>query len=113
MIKDSTVKAVDAMLRHIYTSEIPSFMGQEENLHLLQLADMYKLDRLKFACADNIMARLNISNCISSFITISRYSSAVPDSRFMLQVNKFMRCKKKQVIEQSDWEEEFVKEYPD
>jgi len=112
-IKDSTVEAVDAMLRHIYTSELPSYEGQEETLHLLQLADMYQLDRLKFACADSIVARLTISNCISSFVTISRYFGSDPDSRVMQQVKKFMRCKKKQVINQSGWEEEFLKKYPD
>ena len=75
VIRDSKVKAVEVMLSHIYTGEIPSYLGQEGNLHLLQLADIYGLDRLKCACADNIVTRLSIST------VVWRYRPPVPPGR--------------------------------
>ena len=42
---------------------IPSNLDQEKNLHLLQLADMYRLDMLKAACAEKIVTSLSIDNC--------------------------------------------------
>ena len=42
---------------------IPSNLDQEKNLHLLQLADMYRLDMLKAACAGKIVTSLSIDNC--------------------------------------------------
>merc|ERR1719369_1699004 len=37
VIKNSMVKTVEFMLSYIYTGDIPGYLGQEENLHLLQL----------------------------------------------------------------------------
>jgi len=107
IIEDSTVEAVEAMLKHIYTGDIPTNLDQEKNLHLLQLADMYRLDMLKSACAENIVTSLNIANCISSFITISSYFQDNPENRFKKLVNMFMKCNAKQLInEQGDkWKE--------
>ena len=114
IIRDSAVEAVEAMLKHIYTCDIPSNLGQEMNLHLLQLADMYRLDRLKSACAENIVNTLSIANCISSFIAIHRYFRDDPENRFKKVVNMFMRCNAKQVIkeQEDDWKE-LGKKYPD
>ena len=114
IIRDSAVEAVEAMLKHIYTCDIPSNLDQEMNLHLLQLADMYCLDRLKSACAENIVNSLSIANCISSFIAISRYFHDGPENRFKKMANMFMRCNAKQVIteQEDDWKE-LTKKYPD
>ena len=88
--------------------------GQEMNLHLLQLADMYRLDGLKSTCAENIVNSLSIANCISSFIAISRYFHDGPENRFKKRVNMFMKCNAKQVIrEQEDEWKELAKKYPD
>ena len=114
VIKESTVEAVEAMLKHIYTGDIPSNLDQEKNLDLLQLADMYRLDMLKSACAEKIVTSLSIANCLSSFITISRYFHDNPENKFKKMVNMFMRCKAKQVTyEQEDTWKELAKKYPD
>ena len=112
VIKDSSIKAVEVMLRYIYTGDIPCYLGEEENLHLLQLADMYHLERLKIACGGNIVNRISISKCISNYITISRYFGSDPDNRFKKMVNKFMWCQAEQVMKQDDWKE-LLREYPD
>jgi len=112
VIKDSTIEAVEVMLKHIYTSGIPSYLGQEEALSLLRVPDMYCLDSLKFECADNIVTRLGVSNCIHNFITMSRYFSSDPANLCRQMVNKCMRSKAEEVTEQDDWKES-VKEYPD
>jgi len=100
-IKDTTVEAVEEMLKYIYTGKIPE--DEQLNSDLLQLADMYVLDTLKIACGEGILAKLNISNCIPSYIMIDRFFT--PENRVRNMLDLFMRCKARQVVDSDEWDE--------
>ena len=103
-------EAVEKMLVHIYTGELLELKQNGLNVDLLQLADMYKLDKLKNFCGEDVIDQLSIDNCISSFIIIDRYFSS--DSRERELVKLFMRCKAVQIIESEDWGK-MVKDFPE
>ena len=110
IIEDTTPEAVEKMLVHIYTGELLELKQNGLNVDLLQLADMYKLDKLKDFCGEDVIDQLSIDNCISSFIIIDRYFSS--DSRERELVKLFMRCKAVQIIESEDWGK-MVKDFPE
>jgi len=101
-IKATSCTAVGKMLTYIYSGEQPYVLDSQENIDLLQLADMYMLQNLKLNCGEAIINRLTIDNCISSFITICRYFPA--NARLKELVKLFLRCKAMQVVECEDWE---------
>jgi len=110
VIKNATSEAVERMLEHIYTGEFPELKHDGLNLDILQLADMYKLNRLKYFCGEKIIAQLSTSNCISSFIIIDKYFAT--DSKERELAKLFMRCKAVDIIESDDWGK-MIKEFPD
>jgi len=101
-IKATSYTAVGKMLRYIYSGKQPNLLYYQENVDLLQLADMYMLNNLKLNCGETIINHLTIDNCISSFIIISRYFPA--NARLKELVKLFLRCKAMQVVESEDWE---------
>lgn len=98
-MKDTTVEAVEEMLRYIYTGEISESVDKL-NEDLLQLADMYDLNTLKTACGEVILSKLEVSNCISSYIMADRFFMAETRVRKMLDL--FMTCKAEKVVECED-----------
>eukprot|EP00092_Neocalanus_flemingeri_P095183 GFUD01121092.1.p1 GENE.GFUD01121092.1~~GFUD01121092.1.p1 ORF type:complete len:351 (-),score=71.20 GFUD01121092.1:117-1169(-) len=107
-INDSSVEAVEEMLKYIYTGEIPDKID-ELNVELLYLAEKYQLDPLKFACGGSIVSSLTISTCISSFVTVERHFP--PDSLVRENIDQFLRCNAAQVIESEAWDE-LVEKFP-
>jgi len=101
-IKATSYTAVGKMLRYIYSGKQPNLLDYQDNVDLLQLADMYLLNNLKLYCGETIINHLTIENCIGSFIIINRYFPA--NARLKELVKLFLRCKAVQVVESEDWE---------
>jgi len=101
-IRDSTVEAVEEMLKYIYTGEIP-LVAEKLTLDLLKLADMYDLATLKIACGEAVLTKLNIDNCISSFIMVDRFFTL--EARVRKMIDLFMRCKAKKVVDSDEWDQ--------
>jgi len=94
-------EAVNEMIKHIYTSEIPSD-PEILSVDLLQLADMYQLVSLKDACVENLLASLDVPSCISTFIIMDHYLPL--DKKVRETLTMFMNCKAEEVIETAEWE---------
>ena len=100
VVKESPAKAVEDMLKHIYTGELPDD-PKDLTIDLLNIADMYLLDSLKEACVDNLLDNLDVSSCISTFILADLY---FPDGgKLRDKVVMFMKCKVDQLVEMKDW----------
>eukprot|EP00092_Neocalanus_flemingeri_P087786 GFUD01110846.1.p1 GENE.GFUD01110846.1~~GFUD01110846.1.p1 ORF type:complete len:370 (+),score=95.03 GFUD01110846.1:57-1166(+) len=89
-------KAVEEMLKHIYTGEIPSD-SDILSIELLALADRFFQDSLKTACVENLVASLEVSTCISTFISLDQHLPKGDVSRE--KVLMFIKCNAEKVIE--------------
>eukprot|EP00092_Neocalanus_flemingeri_P033552 GFUD01036475.1.p1 GENE.GFUD01036475.1~~GFUD01036475.1.p1 ORF type:complete len:360 (+),score=77.71 GFUD01036475.1:51-1130(+) len=94
-------KAVEEMLKHIYTGEIPND-SDILSIELLALADRFFLDSLKTACGENLVASLEVSSCISTFVSLDQQLPKDDMSREKVLI--FIKCKAEEVIETADWD---------
>eukprot|EP00092_Neocalanus_flemingeri_P018420 GFUD01019935.1.p1 GENE.GFUD01019935.1~~GFUD01019935.1.p1 ORF type:complete len:237 (+),score=56.11 GFUD01019935.1:432-1142(+) len=94
-------KAVEEMLKHIYTGEIPND-SDILSIELLALADRFFLDSLKTACGENLVASLEVSSCISTFVSLDQ--QLPKDDMSREKVLMFIKCKAEEVIETADWD---------
>jgi len=104
-LTDVPTEAVEELLKHIYTGEIPS---DPENLSIevLHLAVKYQLESLKDACSDYLIASLDVQTCISTFVMVDRYLPQ--DYKVREKVILFMKCKALEVVESEDWDKLIV-----
>ena len=100
-VKEAPAEAVASMLKYIYSGEVP-VDPEKLTPDLLNLAEMYLLDRLKEACLKSLIERLDVASCISTFIMADRYAPSGGNLREM--VIKFMKCKAEEVVAQKDWD---------
>jgi len=100
-VREVPAEVVDEMLKHIYTGEIPND-PEILSIDLLRAADMYKLLSLKAACVENLLASLDVSSCISTFVMMDRFLPH--DKKVREKLTMFMKCKAEEVIESEEWE---------
>eukprot|EP00092_Neocalanus_flemingeri_P021033 GFUD01022787.1.p1 GENE.GFUD01022787.1~~GFUD01022787.1.p1 ORF type:complete len:375 (-),score=78.34 GFUD01022787.1:99-1223(-) len=100
--------AVAEVLKYIYTGEIPND-PELLSFDLLHVADYFQLAILRTACAESILASLDVPSCISTFIMMDRFLPQ--DVRVRERLIMFMKCKAVEVIETDDWEK-LVVSYP-
>ena len=102
VMKENTAEAVEVLLKHIYTGELPD-EKDEITIDVLHIADMYQLDFLKEACLQRLVEGLTVTNCLSTFIMLDRYF--MPKWRTLRnRVMMFMKCKAGEVVEVEDWD---------
>eukprot|EP00092_Neocalanus_flemingeri_P021032 GFUD01022786.1.p1 GENE.GFUD01022786.1~~GFUD01022786.1.p1 ORF type:complete len:213 (-),score=53.13 GFUD01022786.1:185-823(-) len=107
-LKEVPADAVEEVLTYIYTGEIPKD-PEILSFDLLRVADMYQLVSLRTACVENILASLDVSSCISTFILMDRFLPQ--DLQVRETMTMFMKCKAVDVIQTDDWEK-LVASYP-
>eukprot|EP00092_Neocalanus_flemingeri_P094703 GFUD01120434.1.p1 GENE.GFUD01120434.1~~GFUD01120434.1.p1 ORF type:complete len:376 (-),score=78.86 GFUD01120434.1:66-1193(-) len=100
--------AVAEVLKYIYTGEIPND-PELLSFDLLHVADYFQLAILRAACAESILASLDVPSCISTFIRMDRFLPQ--DVRVRERLIMFMKCKAVDVIQTDDWEK-LVASYP-
>jgi len=106
-VKDSNPQAVDAMMKHIYTGDIPEEVKLRP-LELLQLANQYELEDLEEATRDIILTRLTVENAVTTLIEIDRYGAGKTEGKD--QVIEFIKKHAKADVESENWEH-FVNNY--
>ena len=110
-IKDFGPDVIEAMLKFMYASTVPSNeAGREHLAEVMKAADQYQLDLLKNACEESLCSGLNMKNCLISLILGDMY-----------QAEMLKRCSKKMLFENvnevftqssDDWAR-CVKNHPD
>jgi len=99
-VEKVAAEVVKEMIKHIYTGEI-SADPKILSFDLLQLADMYQLVSLKDACAENLLASIDVPNFIETFILMDCYLPL--DKKVRERLAMFMNCKAEEVIETDGW----------
>jgi hypothetical protein len=85
----------------------PLVPGDPEKLTIdfLNIAEMYLLDHLKEACLRNLVEKLEVSSCITTYIMVAdRYLPSDSSGNLRELVIKFMRCKAEEVVETDNWD---------
>jgi len=98
-IRETPAKAVEDMLKYIYSGDVPQ---DPESLttDLLHIASMHQLQPVMEACLRNLVDHLDISSCISTFMLVDRYLPQ--DQHLRKMVIMFMQCKAVEVVEEED-----------
>jgi len=99
VIKEIAAKAVEDMLKYLYSGEIP-IDPEILTTGLLQLADMHQLHPLLEACLKNLIARLEASSCISTLILVDRYQPLNMSLRD--KVIEFIKCQASEGVVEND-----------
>ena len=77
-IKDFSPDVIEAMLKFMYASSVPSNDEDREHLaEVLKAADQYQLDLLKSECENTLCRGLKIDNCLISLILGDMYQAEV------------------------------------
>ena len=109
MIEEIPAEAVKAMLKYLYSGEIPNDT-KNLNSELLQIADMHQLHPLMEACLKTLVESLDLPSCISTFFLVDRYQ---PQNRGLREtVIRFMMCKSMEVVEEDECDK-LVDSHPD
>ena len=99
MIEEIPAEAVEAMLKYLYSGEIPND-PKHLNTELLQIADMHQLHPLMEACLKTLVESLDVPSCISTFILVDRYQ---PQNGSLREtVIEFMKCNAAEVVKEGD-----------
>ena len=98
VIKETSVQAVEDMLKFIYSGDVPED-PKSLTADLLHIANMHQLHPLVEACLKNLVDNLDVPSCISTFMLVDRY---MPQNMREIVI-KFMQCKAIGVVEQEDW----------
>ena len=110
-IKDFSPDVIEAMLKFMYASTVPSNDEDREHLaEVLKAADQYQLDLLKTECENTLCRGLKINNCLISLILGDMYQAEVLKRCSMKMLFENMN----EVFSQSpeDWTS-CVKSHPD
>ena len=108
VIEDSTPEAVQAMLDHIYTGDVPNNIDHLV-VDILHISDKYDVTSLKKICEKTLLDNLNAQNAINTLILADRYKTTL-----ILRL-KALRCFKEnvaEIIKTSDWKDA-MRSYPD
>ena len=106
-MKEIPAKAVEDMLKYLYSGEIPE--DSSLSIDLLHIAEMHQLQPLKEACVKNMMERLDVSSSIPILILVDRYLPHSDNTRE--KVITFIECKVEEVVELEAWDQ-LVNTYP-
>ena len=99
VIKEITAKAVEDMLKYLYSGEIP-IDPKNLTIELLQIADMHQLHPLMDSCLKNLIGSLDASSCISTLILVDRYQPLNKNLRE--KVIDFIKCKATELVVERD-----------
>ena len=107
-IKDFSPDVIEAMLKFMYTTNVPS--NVQHITELLKAADQYQLDLLKNACEATLCRGLKINNCLIYLILGDMYQAEMLKKCSMKMLFENMN----EVFTQSpeDWKR-CVKSHPD
>jgi len=103
VLKETTVKAVEDMLKFIYSGDVPDD-PKILTTDLLNLANMYQLKPLVDACLKKLVDSLEVSSCISTLMLV--------DSSLREVIIMFIQCKAMEVVEEEDWDQ-LMDSFPD
>jgi len=98
-IRETPPKAVEDMLKYIYSGDVPQD-PMSLTTDLLHIASMHQLHPVVEACLKNLVEGLDVPSCISTLMLVDRYLPQDQNMREM--VIMFMQCKAKEVVEEED-----------
>jgi len=108
VVKGVPAKAVEDMLKYIYTGKLPDD-PKNLTIDLLNAAELYQIHSLKEACIQNLLECLDVPSCISTFIMVDRFLPHGGEVRE--KVVMFMKCKAAEIVDLEDCKK-LVDNYP-
>ncbi|CAF0991383.1 unnamed protein product [Brachionus calyciflorus] len=106
IIEDCRPDVVKAMLKYIYTANLPDDVRQIA-FDLYIAAEKYFIESLKIKCREYLVENLSLDNCIQIYILSEMYN----DSMLRKQSLKFINENIDKVTQNSEWND-FMTNYP-